>query len=147
MNVVAMGRFAEFVPQEMVEELTKCAVDVQKNSYSPYSKYPVGAAILMESGKIFTGCNVENAALGETICAERSAITQAVSSGEREIKAVAIVLGEGGAPCGSCRQVINEFNPHAYIFSATSDGVLHKEWRLDELLPNSFGPKDLPHLA
>ncbi|MCH9632650.1 MAG: Cytidine deaminase [Chlamydiae bacterium] len=147
MNITAMGRFTEFVPQEMVEELTQRAVEAQKNSYSPYSHYPVGAAILMESGKIFTGCNVENALLGATICAERSAIVSAVASGEREIKAVVIVLGEGGAPCGPCRQFINEFNPHAYIYSATSDGVIHNEWRLDELLPNSFGPKDLKHLA
>ena len=143
MSVQALGRFSEFVPQKTVDELVKKATDALAYSYCPYSNYQVGAAVLTESGNIYTGCNVENATYTPTICAERVAIVKAVSSGDRKIVAVAFVLGENGSPCGVCRQTMNEFNPQTYLFFATREGVLKKEWRLDELLPHGFGPSNL----
>ena len=143
MSVQALGRFSEFVPQKVVDDLIQKASDALTHSYCPYSNYPVGAAVLTESGNIYTGCNVESATYTPTICAERTAIVKAVSNGDRKIVAVAIVLGEGGSPCGVCRQTMNEFNPHTYVFFATRDGVLKNEWRLDELLPHGFGPSHL----
>lgn len=130
------------ISQEQVQHLAHLAAQTAKNAYNPYSSYSVGAAIITESGKIFTGCNVENATYN-SICAERTALVKAVSEGEREIKAVVISLGEGGSPCGPCRQFLYEFNPHMYIYSADREGNLKDQWRLDELLPCGFGPSHL----
>ena len=100
------------VEKPLMEELFSKALKASKNSYSPYSKFPVGAAVLFKSGNIFTGCNVENRSYGLTNCAERSALFSGVSSGEREIAAVAIAAPLADypvGPCGACRQVLMEF--------------------------------------
>lgn len=124
-----------------VQEMKKVAFAASRNSYCPYSKFPVGAAVLTESGEIFGGCNVENASYGLTICAERNAIFQAVAQGHSNIRAVVVVTPTDlpTPPCGACRQVINEFGTEAEIFSFSQNGgVLHVS--LKELLPDAFGP-------
>lgn len=123
--------------------LVNKAIEAQKKSYSPYSKYPVGAAILTKSGEIYLGCNVENASYGLTNCAERTAVFKAVSEGHREIEAVAVVTRDGGMPCGACRQVLNEFNPNMEIIAADDQGTVYLETTLDLLLPHAFGPANL----
>ncbi len=129
-------------------ELIQAAADARRFSYSPYSHFRVGAAILTKTGKVYTGCNVENAAYSPTNCAERTAIFKAVSEGEREFAKIAIVGGpEGGisgfcAPCGVCRQVMAEFCPPDFpVLLGTPDGF--SEYTLDSLLPYSFTDKDL----
>lgn len=124
-------------------DLVNSAIIARSRAYAPYSKYLVGAALLTDSGKIFTGCNVENAAYGSTICAERTAVCKAVSEGEQEYRAVAVVLKGHGTPCGACRQVLNEFNPDMIVIMADIDGVIHKIQSLKELLPDAFGPHNL----
>ena len=120
----------------------------RKNSYSPYSHFCVGAALLTKSGKIYTGCNIENAAFSATNCAERTAIFKAVSEGEREFEAIAIVGGREGetapfcAPCGVCRQVIAEFCPKDFkIVLGNKDKF--EVYTLETLLPFAFTDKDL----
>jgi cytidine deaminase len=115
-------------------------------AYCPYSRYSVGAAVLTDGGEIFAGCNVENASYGLTICAERSAVFQAVAgaAGPLSIRAVVVFTPTESptAPCGACRQVINEFGPHAEVISiCNGTGML--ETRLDLLLPIAFGPTNL----
>ncbi len=124
------------------KNLIEQAKKAREKSYSPYSNFKVGAAILTKSGKIYSGTNVENASYGLTVCAERIAIFKAVSEGETGnfIKAIAIVLDapEYGAPCGACRQIINEFaEPEAYIVMATISGN-YKIEQLKTLLPYAF---------
>ncbi|MEG2959349.1 MAG: cytidine deaminase [Oscillospiraceae bacterium] len=114
-------------------------------SYMPYSKFPVGAAILCEDGSVFTGCNVENAAYGSTICAERTAILKAVSEGHRDDWVKIAIAGRGADycwPCGSCRQMLYEFAPDLTVLVARSDGDF-VSLPLSELLPHGFGPKSL----
>lgn len=132
------------LPATLCRRLEKAARDAAKASYSPYSKFPVGAAILTGSGKIYTGCNVENASYGLTNCAERTAIFAAAAQGEREVKAVAVYTPTHSAssPCGACRQVINEFGPQALVI-CVCDGPARIETTLDQLLPSAFGPKNL----
>ncbi len=125
------------------EELIQKALEVRRNSYSPYSKFAVSAALLSQSGKVFTGVNVENASYGLTICAERVAIGTAVAAGEMEFERMAIVVKGGGSPCGACRQVINEFSPRLPILMADENGKLVKKAFLSELLPDAFGPQSL----
>lgn len=124
-------------------ELIKKALEAQKIAYVPYSKFRVGAALTTEDGEVFSGCNIEVASYSPTICAERTAIFKAVSEGHRRIKSIAIV-GDGDFtyPCGVCRQVIREFGKDATIIVANSVDE-YREYKLDELLPNSFGPEDL----
>ena len=129
-------------------ELIKIAVKAREMSYSPYSNFKVGAALLSKNGKIFTGCNVENAGYTPTNCAERTAIFKAISEGEREFSAIAIVGGKGDklndlcAPCGVCRQVISEFCGGDFkIILGTPDNI--KVVTLSEILPYSFGKNDL----
>lgn len=124
------------------------AQKARQKSYSPYSHFRVGAALLTKSGKIYTGCNIENAAYTPTVCAERTAIFKAVSDGERDFEALAVIGGaEGGtadfcAPCGVCRQVIAEFcNKDFKIFLGNEDKF--KAYTLDGLLPFAFTDKDL----
>ncbi len=122
-------------------ELIRAAVSARKNSYSPYSGFKVGAAVLCGE-KIFTGCNVENAAYGETVCAERVAILKAVSEGEKEIKAIAVAGGreniEKTFPCGSCRQVIAEFaKPETPVIIAKSEDD-YEIYEAGALLPETF---------
>ncbi|MCD5414006.1 MAG: cytidine deaminase [Clostridiales bacterium] len=126
------------------KELINMAIEARKNAYVPYSNFPVGAAVLMDSGKIYTGCNVESASYGATNCAERTAIFKAVSEGERKILAIAIVgdLNSITFPCGICRQVFLEFAREMKIIVATSE-TNYKEYTLDEIIPFSFAPSDL----
>jgi cytidine deaminase len=124
--------------------LEKAAREAAAASYSPYSKFPVGAAVLTGSGKVFTGCNVENASYGLCNCAERTAIFTAAAAGERQIRAVAVYTPTPAAtsPCGACRQVINEFGPKALIIGVC-DGPGRFETTLSKLLPAAFGPSNL----
>ena len=124
------------------------AQEARKNSYSPYSHFKVGAALLTKGGKIYTGCNVENAGYSATNCAERTAIFKAVSEGERDFEALAIVGGKDGetaefcAPCGVCRQVIAEFCKKDFKIILGNEKN-YKTFTLDELLPYAFTDKDL----
>lgn len=131
--------------QEIIKKLVDMAIEAQENSYSPYSNFKVGAALLTKSGKIFKGCNVENAAYGPSNCAERTAIFSAVANGEREFDKIAIICGNGdefGAPCGVCRQVIYEFAPEMEVILAKRNGET-KKYKAYELLPEAFGPKNI----
>ena len=128
---------------QLRQQLIELAVQVRRHAYAPYSHYPVGAALLGESGEIYTGVNVENAAYPTTICAERAAVFQAVAKGERKFTAIAVVTENGGSPCGSCRQVLAEFGLDTLVLIADTQGKLLWEASLRELLPYSFGPQDL----
>jgi cytidine deaminase len=123
-------------------ELVRLAQQARGNAYAPYSHYNVGAALLTASGQVFTGCNVENAAYPMTICAERGAIVKAVSEGQREFVAIAIATRNGGSPCGACRQVMREFAPRMRVLLADDTGDV-RQYTLDQLLPDSFGPENL----
>ena len=120
------------------------AIKIRENAYSPYSNYCVGAAVLCGSGKIYTGCNVENASYGLSCCAERNAVFNAVSHGERVVKAVAIVGGhkdkdtEYAYPCGACRQVLNEFSDQDTMIYVARTKDDYKTYSMAELLPESF---------
>lgn len=119
-------------------ELYKTADEARKNAYAPFSQFKVGAALLAESGKIYTGVNVENSSYGGTICAERVAFTKAISEGERVFKAIAISAGETEAmPCGICRQFMYEFGPELIVITGKSEESL-REHSLDQLLPEGF---------
>ena len=113
-------------------------------AYAPYSRFPVGAAVLMADGRVFTGCNVENASFGLTNCAERTALFAAVAAGSRRLRAVAVFTPTPGPtlPCGACRQVLHEFGPDAQVLSVCA-GAGRTETTLAALLPHAFGPKDL----
>ncbi|NLJ98251.1 MAG: cytidine deaminase [Tissierellia bacterium] len=125
------------------KELIKKALEAQQKAYVPYSKFKVGAALIAEDGKVFTGCNIENAAYSPSVCAERTAIFKAVSEGNRKIKAIAVVADSDYTyPCGVCRQVIREFGRDAIVIIAKSEDE-YKEYKLDELLPHGFGPENL----
>ncbi len=125
---------------EVRKNLEKAAARVMKNAHAPYSNFHVGSAILLTNGKIFTGCNVENASYGMTNCAERTAIFSAVATlgPKLEIQAVAVTNDHGVAcsPCGACRQVIYEFGPNATIYFQGSDGP--RQAHITELLPEGF---------
>ena len=122
----------------MNEKLKKAAVEVSKNAYAPYSKYKVGAALLTKSGKIFTGCNVENSSYGLTNCAERTAVFKAVSEGELEFTEVVIYADSEKlpAPCGACRQVLSEFSDDMKITMISRDEQV--ESNIADLLPLGF---------
>jgi cytidine deaminase len=124
------------------EELIDTAKKARKKAYAPYSHYKVGAALLGKSGKVYTGCNVENASYGHTVCAERTAVLKAVSEGETEFEAVAVVTKNGGSPCGACRQVLSEFAPALIVYIADKDGE-YRTTTLKKLLPDSFTPAHL----
>lgn len=123
------------------KELCKQAAGARKFAYAPYSKYPVGAAVLTSTGKIFTGVNIENISYPNGICAERTAVFKAVSEGEKEFTAVAVVTPNGGTPCGACRQVLVEFNPGMVVLIGNPEGELLRETTLSALLPESFNPE------
>ena len=128
---------------DMRKKLVEAARHVRQWAYVPYSNYPVGAALLSDSGKIYDGVNVENAAYPTTICAERTAVFKAISEGERNFTAIAVVTKKGGTPCGACRQVLAEFNPDMVVIIADEDGRIIKETSLTKLLPDAFLPSDL----
>lgn len=128
------------------EELVARAARARQHAYAPYSHYRVGAALLAASGRIYTGCNVENAVYPLCMCAERSAVFHAVCAGEQDFVALAVVTQNGGAPCGSCRQVLREFGPDIVVLIADSAGT-YRETTVDDLLPGSFGREDLEQVA
>lgn len=115
----------------------------RQHAYSPYSNYPVGAALRTKTGRIFTGVNVENAAYPQTMCAERVAIFKAVSEGEKEFEVISVVTDNGGSPCGGCRQVLAEFGLDTMVLMADGNGKLLKETTVKELLPEAFTPDQL----
>lgn len=124
--------------------LIDLAAAAGRRAYAPYSKYLVGAALRTKSGRIYTGCNVENAAYPDSICAERVAIFKAVSDGEKEFEIIVVVSINGGSPCGSCRQVMAEFGLDTMIVLADFNGHVVQETTVGGLLPAAFTPKDLP---
>lgn len=132
--------------REMQEKLLKLAADARDHSYSPYSHYSVGAALLTKDGKIYQGCNIENASFTPTICAERTAFFKAIFDGVREFAAIAII-GSGDSPafpCGVCRQVMSEFCDGEFVLIvANRDGSEVVVETLDQMMPHRFGPKDL----
>lgn len=126
------------------QRLEKSARQAARRAYAPYSQFRVGAAVLAVSGKIYAGCNVENASYGLCNCAERTAIFSAIAAGENAIRAVTVYTPTASAtwPCGACRQVINEFGRDAVVVSIC-DGSDHIETSLPALLPAAFGPLNL----
>ena len=126
------------------ESLLAMAKSAMERSYAPYSKYQVGACLLTADGRVFQGCNVENASFGLTNCAERTALFTAVTEGAMEFSAIAIAAkGAAPWPCGACRQVLNEFAPDIRVLVTWGDNQTGSA-KLSELLPHGFGPKDLP---
>lgn len=124
-------------------ELIAGATRARERAYAPYSDFKVGAALLGKSGKVYTGCNVENAAYGPSMCAERIAVFKAVSEGEREFDVIAIVTQTGVSPYGTCRQVMMEFAPDMTVISADTEGNMRLT-NVRNSLPDSFMPDRLP---
>ncbi len=124
-------------------ELLALAQAARQQAYAPYSRYQVGAALRTRSGRVFTGCNVENAVYPLCTCAERTAVVKAISEGHTDIEIVAVVTENGGSPCGSCRQILYEFNPAMRVLLGDTAGNV-RQTRLSDLLPDAFGPKHLP---
>ena len=136
--------------QIMVEKLIDTAIEQLKFSYTPYSNFKVGAALLAKNGEIYTGCNIENASYTPTNCAERTAFFKAVSEGVRDFQAICIVGGKDGnltwytAPCGVCRQVMMEFcDPKIFQIILAVDKEQYTIYTLEELMPLGFGPLNL----
>ena len=131
------------------QELCSAAINAMKKSYSPYSNYTVGAALLCKNGRVYTGCNIENAAYSPSVCAERTAFFKAVSEGEREFTAIAVAGGksgeiqDGAPPCGVCRQVMAEFCGGDFEILVATGETGFKSYTLSELLPEAFGPDKL----
>ncbi|GAP12277.1 cytidine deaminase [Longilinea arvoryzae] len=128
---------------ETRKQLIELARQARRWSYSPYSHYAVGAALLTRSGKIYDGVNIENSAFPVTVCAERVAIFKAVSEGERTFEAIAVVTSNGGSPCGSCRQVLAEFGLDTVVIMADQEGNVTMEMSVRDLLPGAFTPESL----
>jgi cytidine deaminase len=130
------------LPEESIERLTRAADAARAFAYAPYSKFRVGAAVLAPDGRIFTGCNVENASYGLTVCAERTAVFKAVSEGILSFDAVAISsdADDPVTPCGACRQVLAEFNPAMTVVCSSPSGK-RDVFSLSGLLPNGFNFK------
>ena len=132
-----------------VQELFDAAVAVQANAYVPYSHFPVGAAVRSATGRVYVGCNVENAAYPQGLCAEASAIAAMVSAGEREL-AVVLTVCDGdmlSTCCGGCRQKIREFATAATVIHAAGPEGVRRSYSIEELLPDSFGPENLSRLT
>lgn len=130
----------------MNKQLLEMATAAMEKAYSPYSKIKVGAALLMKSGKIYTGCNIENASFGATNCAERTAIFKAVSEGETDFDRIAVVgnLDHPISPCGICRQVMLEFSQDMSILLGTPES--YQIYTMEELMPLAFIKKDFEHI-
>ena len=125
---------------EQIEQLIQAAIKAGRCAYAPYSRFNVGAALLAANNSIYAGCNIENASFGLTICAERAAVANAIADGCRDFLALAVVAhSEGGSltPCGACRQVLAEFNPHLTVICSNGIGQT-RILRLDDLLPYRF---------
>jgi cytidine deaminase len=131
------------ITEEERQALIDLANEARRRAYAPYSKYQVGAALRTASGRIYTGVNIENAAYPTSICAERVAVFKAVSDGETKFDVIAVTTPNGGAPCGSCRQVLSEFGLNTVVLIADGSGRLLKETSVGELLPGAFRPDDL----
>jgi len=129
---------------EQKQMLIESAIHVRHWAYVPYSQYAVGAALLTSSGKVYDGVNVESAAYPTTMCAERVAVFKAISEGERNFDAIAVITENAGSPCGACRQVLAEFGLDTIVLIADAQGNLKVETSVAELLPQAFTPKDLP---
>ncbi len=125
------------------DKLIASAAAARERAYAPYSNFKVGAALKGKSGRVYIGCNVENAAYGPSMCAERTAIFKAVSEGEREFEAIAVVTENGVSPCGSCRQVMMEFAPDMAVIIADTQGQA-RFTTVRDLLPDGFTPEHLP---
>ena len=128
---------------ELRAQLIEAAREVRHNAYAPYSNYPVGSALVTKNGRIYTGVNVENAAYPSSMCAERVALFKAISEGDRDFVAIAVVTDNAGSPCGACRQVMAEFNPGMAVIMANPEGNILEETSVAELLPRAFRPEDL----
>jgi len=130
--------------KEEFEKLIKEAEKARKRAYTPYSKFQVGAAVLCADGKIFTGCNIENASFGLSVCAERVAIFKAISEGSTKFESIAVIgdTDKPCSPCGACRQVISEFGEDIPLIMANLKGEV-KIKKIKELLPEAFGKNDL----
>ena len=126
-------------------ELVALAADARERAYAPYSGFAVGAALLGRSGRVYTGCNVENASYPLTTCAERTALAKAVSEGERSFEAIAVITETGATPCGACRQILREFGGprgELRVLVADTQGNV-RPFTIDELLPAGFTPDQL----
>jgi len=134
----------DFDPEDVLDRLAATARAVAEHAYSPYSQVRVGAALLATDGRVFQGCNVENASFGATICAERSALVAAVTQGAREFQALSLWASPMARlmPCGMCRQMLIEFAPDLVI-DVTSQGAERQRFRLSELLPGAVRPEHL----
>ncbi len=140
----------KFMNEVEIKNLINKALEMRSFSYTPYSHFNVGAAILAANGTIYTGCNIENASFTPTNCAERTAFFKAISEGVKEFKAIAIVGGPEGAteldycyPCGVCRQVMSEFCRDDFRVIVAKSQDEYRNYSLPEILPERFGPKDL----
>jgi cytidine deaminase len=134
---------ARDLPEDQLQDLLRVAHGAAQLAHAPYSKIGVGAALLCESGEVYSGCNVENASLGLTICAERTAVVKAVSSGHRRFRAIAIAATPDDPlmPCGACRQFLLEFESELLVISQGRRGP-RVSARLSDLLPRAFTPRD-----
>ncbi len=128
---------------DQYQALIQAALQARQYAYAPYSHYYVGSALLTVAGKIYSGCNVENAAYPTSMCAERVALYKAVSEGERDFKAIVVATENGGTPCGSCRQVLAEFGLEISVLIVNGEGRLLQETSVRALLPGAFQPQDL----
>jgi cytidine deaminase len=131
------------VSAEQKQELINAACAIRERAYAPYSRYRVGAALLADDGRIFSGVNVENVSYGLTICAERTAVFSAVTAGARKILGIAVCTENAGSPCGACRQVLHEFAGDIPVWLVDGEGN-GRETSLSTLLPDHFGPDYLP---
>jgi cytidine deaminase len=132
--------------EDALERLLAEAVRAMDLAYAPYSRYPVGAAILLGNGETVVGANIENASYPVSLCAERAAVAHALAHGRRDLMAVAVASGSHppAPPCGACRQVLSEFNPTMTVVVGGAGGIWRR-YRLDQLLPESFGPGHVRH--
>lgn len=129
--------------EEECRALIDLAIEARRRAYAPYSNYSVGAALRTRNGRLFTGCNVENAAYPTCMCAERVAVYKAVSEGERDFEVIAVATSNGGSPCGGCRQVLAEFGLDTLVLIADTQGRLIQKTSVAELLPGAFTPEKL----
>jgi cytidine deaminase len=132
------------IDEKTKQMLVQAAIQARRWAYAPYSKYAVGAAVLTDSGKIYDGTNIENAAYPSSICAERVAMFKAASEGERHFVALAVVTDNAGMPCGACRQVMAEFGLDMMVWIANDKGTITRELTVSDLLPGAFTGTDLP---